>query len=211
MIGRVAEAARHFTEARLTKRRRQPVVGERIRHLALDRVDRIAFQPARPASPSVRGCLAQQGDRQPTPSVSAGDEKAHHRPDRFVIDRLQDARVLEQPVFLASCQRHPARRHAVHVCQQPRLAAAGDQSPERPPVGCAALALELRPALAEEHAPASGTRAPWPEQLHQVVPSIRRHRTNDDLRLPRPGTARQRCTSDRRNASTAFRTSSSPA
>src|SRR5262249_48962179 len=130
-----------------------------------------ALDDLRAALPSVRHRGLEHPHRQPLPAKGARDEQARHRPNRRVVEALEDARALQSRAALARRDGAPCDRTVAHIAEQPRLHARLDERPEIAPIRLTLLVIERGAGQPPPHAPAATTGPARPEQGFEIQPA----------------------------------------
>src|SRR5262245_22211206 len=116
--------------------------------------------------------MLQHGRRESLSAEGSGDEEAHHRPDRAIVDAGQSPRVLEPRIVFARGERAPGGRLLPDIAEQTGRRPSPHEALQPPPMAFAQSGLVLGAAEARVHAPTSSARAPRTEQTLEVAPTI---------------------------------------
>src|SRR6266581_6959984 len=158
-------------EAGFPERGSQPRPGEGRRVGSLLRLDRVPLDDAAaPPSNLIDRGAQERGSDAGAPVVPV-DEQAGDRPDRLVVDGLQDAGIPQDRITLPWRDGAPGDGLGAVVGQNTRDLARHDNFPESAPVAGPLAAHELGPPPPPVHAPATGARPARSEQADEAGPA----------------------------------------
>lgn len=120
----------HFAKPGFAECRSQSCPHKSLRNAVVVRFDRVTLDQASTLFPGVCNRSAQQVDADTLSPKRPGYKKAGHRPDRFLVDTCQRARVLQQWIAFSWTDCAPSHGLIVDVSQYARFCAGNDYSPE---------------------------------------------------------------------------------
>jgi hypothetical protein len=120
----------------------------------------------------IRDGSSEQPDREPLAAEGLFDEKAHHRPDRLIIDLLQDSRAFQNWVVYSWSDGTPPNRVTTAIGQKTWNLTGLDDLSETVLIPLTLLPLELRPRQPPPHTPTAAARSTWSEQCFKILPSL---------------------------------------